>query len=236
MAISATVACQREVAGGMVMSKMCPRASRSADVREAPRCPAGVSRVPARPGERVLPRLADASHMGASMSITDPSWAEGFAPLAALGATVGGWQFTSLLAGALEAPHPPLHLLSSNQKLGGRSRPELTAPLVRPSTVRRQAIGGRDHRRSAGMRIRNSGARSSRCPPQALGGHSASASRSCAKGKPSSTVRLQWEQEIAAAELASLEGRLTQLVGAGPIRFDTPGGLRVTSTARFEWL
>ena len=36
-------------------------------------------------------------------------------------------------------------------------------------------------------------------------------------------LRVRWEQKIGAAELASLEGRLTQLVGTGPIRFDTPG-------------
>jgi DNA-binding MarR family transcriptional regulator len=36
-------------------------------------------------------------------------------------------------------------------------------------------------------------------------------------------LRSRWERQIGAAELASLEGRLAQLVGAVPIRFDTPG-------------
>ena len=38
-------------------------------------------------------------------------------------------------------------------------------------------------------------------------------------------LRTRWEQQIGAAELARLEGQLTQLVGAVPIRFDTPGWL-----------
>ncbi|MER6829992.1 MarR family transcriptional regulator [Streptosporangium sp. NPDC000563] len=36
-------------------------------------------------------------------------------------------------------------------------------------------------------------------------------------------LRDQWEQQIGAAELAALETHLTALVGAMPIRFDTPG-------------
>jgi DNA-binding MarR family transcriptional regulator len=36
-------------------------------------------------------------------------------------------------------------------------------------------------------------------------------------------LRARWECQIGAAELARFEGRLTQLVGAAPIRFDTPG-------------
>lgn len=36
-------------------------------------------------------------------------------------------------------------------------------------------------------------------------------------------LRARWERQIGAAELASLEGRLAQLVGTAPIRFDTPG-------------
>ena len=36
-------------------------------------------------------------------------------------------------------------------------------------------------------------------------------------------LRTRWEQQIGAAELAGLEGRLAQLVGPAPIRFDTPG-------------
>ena len=36
-------------------------------------------------------------------------------------------------------------------------------------------------------------------------------------------LRARWERQIGAAELAGLEAQLTALVGAGPIRFDTPG-------------
>ena len=36
-------------------------------------------------------------------------------------------------------------------------------------------------------------------------------------------LRVQWEHQIGAAELASFESQLAQLVGAGPIRFDTAG-------------
>jgi DNA-binding MarR family transcriptional regulator len=36
-------------------------------------------------------------------------------------------------------------------------------------------------------------------------------------------LRVRWEQQIGAAELARFEGQLAQLIGAGPIRFDTPG-------------
>jgi DNA-binding MarR family transcriptional regulator len=36
-------------------------------------------------------------------------------------------------------------------------------------------------------------------------------------------LRSRWERQIGTAELASLEGRLAQLVGTVPIRFDTPG-------------
>ena len=36
-------------------------------------------------------------------------------------------------------------------------------------------------------------------------------------------LRSGWERQIGTAELASLEGRLAQLVGTVPIRFDTPG-------------
>ncbi|MFF5242992.1 MarR family winged helix-turn-helix transcriptional regulator [Streptosporangium sp. NPDC000095] len=36
-------------------------------------------------------------------------------------------------------------------------------------------------------------------------------------------LRDQWEQQIGATELAALETHLTALVGAMPIRFDTPG-------------
>jgi DNA-binding MarR family transcriptional regulator len=36
-------------------------------------------------------------------------------------------------------------------------------------------------------------------------------------------LRARWEREIGAAELASLEAQLARLVGAVPIRFDTPG-------------
>jgi DNA-binding MarR family transcriptional regulator len=36
-------------------------------------------------------------------------------------------------------------------------------------------------------------------------------------------LRAQWEQQIGATELAGLEGQLAKLVGATPIRFDTPG-------------
>jgi DNA-binding MarR family transcriptional regulator len=36
-------------------------------------------------------------------------------------------------------------------------------------------------------------------------------------------LRARWERQIGAAELARVEGRLTQLVGTVPIRFDTPG-------------
>ena len=38
-------------------------------------------------------------------------------------------------------------------------------------------------------------------------------------------LRAQWERQIGAAQLATLEGHLTKLVGAVPIRFDTPGWL-----------
>lgn len=36
-------------------------------------------------------------------------------------------------------------------------------------------------------------------------------------------LRARWERQIGAAELAVLEGQLATLVGAVPIRFDTPG-------------
>jgi DNA-binding MarR family transcriptional regulator len=36
-------------------------------------------------------------------------------------------------------------------------------------------------------------------------------------------LRSRWERQIGAAELARLEGRLAELVGPVPIRFDTPG-------------
>jgi DNA-binding MarR family transcriptional regulator len=35
-------------------------------------------------------------------------------------------------------------------------------------------------------------------------------------------LRARWEQQIGAADLARFEGQLAQLVGTGPIRFDTP--------------
>jgi DNA-binding MarR family transcriptional regulator len=36
-------------------------------------------------------------------------------------------------------------------------------------------------------------------------------------------IRARWERQIGAAELASFEGQLAQLVGPVAIRFDTPG-------------
>jgi DNA-binding MarR family transcriptional regulator len=38
-------------------------------------------------------------------------------------------------------------------------------------------------------------------------------------------LREQWARQIGAAELAGLEAHLTALVGAQPVRFDTPGWL-----------
>jgi DNA-binding MarR family transcriptional regulator len=35
-------------------------------------------------------------------------------------------------------------------------------------------------------------------------------------------LRARWEQQIGAADLARFESQLAQLVGTGPIRFDTP--------------
>ena len=36
-------------------------------------------------------------------------------------------------------------------------------------------------------------------------------------------LRTRWERQIGAAEFANFEGQLAKLVGAVPIRFDTPG-------------
>jgi DNA-binding MarR family transcriptional regulator len=36
-------------------------------------------------------------------------------------------------------------------------------------------------------------------------------------------LRSRWQQQIGAAKLAELESLLTELVGAQPVRFDTPG-------------
>jgi len=36
-------------------------------------------------------------------------------------------------------------------------------------------------------------------------------------------LREQWARQIGAAELTALEAQLSALVGAGPVRFDTPG-------------
>jgi len=38
-------------------------------------------------------------------------------------------------------------------------------------------------------------------------------------------LRAQWERQIGAAQLATFESQLAKLVGAVPIRFDTPGWL-----------